>query len=303
MITVKAGVGRLVRSAIQRRYPYGYVTYENAAGLGNRLHLHCLAHAYALKTGRKLVLQWIRNEECGAIFSDLFEPAFPSIDELPGMERWLVRQLLWHPTARDSYLFDPEGWPARSHFESLRDRPERVVQLPHELYGKYQGGLYDLGQHGDTVRRGLIPMPEVRERTDTFLRTLPEPRVGFHLRMGDRVAGRRVSLELCQAIVGRIRSFMPEVKLVLVSNGTAAELEPFIQSCGFIMREFDNTRGSVEGVRDALADMYVLAGCNFVVNTPYSSFSRMGAFLGSRPLVPAVAGTWEDNLRNALAHP
>ena len=50
-----------------------YVTYDGLDGLANRLRLHFLAHAYALQSRRRLVTQWVRNENCYAGYHDLFD--------------------------------------------------------------------------------------------------------------------------------------------------------------------------------------------------------------------------------------
>ncbi len=279
-------------------YRERYATYENHDGLGNRLRLHAVAHAYALRTGRKLVVGWRRNTACHAAFDDLFLPAFANFSSLPRLESWLLRRALWHPTHADAHHFDTTAFPPGSRVDDVPAVPQRVVNFPRDFDHAVQG-VSHLAAYRETIVRGLTPRPELQRRFEQFWADRRRPALGLHLRLGD-FPTERVPMERAIEITRSVLARLPGATLVLVSDGMEAELAPLLAAHPFVTRPKINARTSVDGMRDTLIDLLVLGACDVIIGTPTSSFGYFAAFYGDRPFVPASADGWQPPLARSL---
>lgn len=268
-----------------------YVTYHNRHGLANRLRLHCLAYAYALKTQRKLIVEWQRNDYCYATYHDLFVGG-PSLAQLPSWERWYFR----FAKRLDYGSFEPGTLSDGSGVESLVDLPSRVVDVSNLEANTERGSR--LGSYHQEVIKSLTPRPEIEQKVNEFLRHFKSPIVGIHVRLGDFVSkygGALPPVDRYVAIVQRIAKFQPDTVFIVVSDGDEETLKPLLDAGECRVRPKVNSRQTLEGMQDALADILILATTDILVTTPYSSFGSFAAMLGSKPLVYASVN-WERQL-------
>ena len=270
-----------------------YVTYLERSGLANRLRLHCLAQAYALKTGRTLVVDWKPNRHCHATYDDLFLAGPPSLDSLPPAERKTIR------LARifNSHSYGRGTLPNNLGVDALNDSPKRLVILKPDLEASVENGSR-LGRYHKAVIDGLNPKPEINSAIARFLENIPSMRVGLHVRMGDFVKKYGSSLPPISRYIDIVSAILvkrPDANIVLVSDAEEEELRPLLAAVKCHTRDKINIRTSTEGIRDALVDMMVLAQTDLVISTPSSSFSAVAAMLGSKPLLRADEN-WESKL-------
>lgn len=244
-----------------------YVTYLCTAGLGNRLAAHIVAHAYALRTGRQLIVSWIRNWHCGATFNDLFEPVFPS------HAAYRTKTILRESHHRNSALANAE------------DPPEDLVAFdsqffPSDLHRLREEDARHLGE----ILSNLRPRPEIIREVDRVARTFPRPIVGVHIRLGDfKVLGRAVPIKTYIKVLSNLQNrFGPRIVCYLASDGTEDELFPFQQHFTCIRySQGEKARDTIEDITMALVDLLLLARTDIVVQAPLSSLSNVAAFLGN----------------------
>ena len=274
-----------------------YVTYDVSSGLANRLRMHCLTYAYALKTERKLVVNWHRNTSCYAVYHDLFVDEAPSLTSLSPWEGWyfrLVKKL-------DVGSFKPNVLSNDCSVEDLVDLPAKVVDMSD--IDAFSGRRSRLGIYHERVVKSLIPRTEILRKVDQFLCTLKSAAfVGIHVRLGDFVSkysDKMPPIERYVAIVQKISELRPNTVFIVVSDGDEEALSPLLDTGKCIMRPKVNTRITIEGMQDALVDLLILAKTDFVVSTPYSSFGGFAAMFGNIPIVRASA-EWRQDLEEAL---
>ena len=273
-----------------------YATYNNHDGLANRLRLHCLAYAYALKTKRKLVIDWKRNASCDATYHDLFLSGPSSFTMLPHWER------LYFRLARrfDRYSFESNTLLNGSGVESLVDLPNRVVDVSNLDASVERGSR--LGPYHQEVIKSLSPQIEIKEKVNQFLCQFKSPTVGIHVRLGDFVnkyGAALPSMERYVAIIQKITKFCPDAVFILVSDGDEEALKPLLSAGKCKVRPKVNMRQSLEGMQDALTDLLILSATDLVVSTPNSSFGGLAAIIGNKPIVRATED-WERTLNEAI---
>ena len=273
-----------------------YVIYNNHDGLANRLRLHCLAYAYALKTKRKLVIDWKRNVYCYATYHDLFVGGSSSLTMLSPWERGYLR----FAKRFDRYSFEPDTLSDGDGVESLVNLPHRVVDVSNLNSSTGKGSR--LGPYHQEVLKSLIPRPEIQEKVNQFLDRFQSPTVGIHVRLGDffyKYGAALPSVERYIQMVRTITKFWPDAVFILVSDGDEEALSPLVNAGNCKIRPKINTRCSVEGMQDALVDLLVLAATNLIVSTPYSSYGGFAAMYGNKTIVRATEG-WMKELDEVI---
>jgi hypothetical protein len=244
------------------------VTYLCHAGLANRLRVHLVAHAYALRHGRALHVHWPANEHFSAAFTDLFEP-------LPAAT-----------LARGALAFLARG----DALKPLPDIPVVVLRQDWQYIGPEELDAQTAG-FAASLRDALIPRPAVRLEVDRFAATVMWPAVGLHIRLGDfKDNGQALPIErFIAAVKAEDQRSRTQVPLMLASDGSAAELAPLYAAFpGRIhRRRGSSVRHGQDAVTDALVDLLLLARCRYVIQTPHSSFGQIACFLGGCPGEPA----------------
>lgn len=145
------------------------VTYLAYRGLANRLRAHILAQDFALRTQRKLVVNWPETPECCAQFDDLF--IWQGDRNIPNQDYCLVR----YDRHKDS-----------SSHDLAANLPHRYVILDIDWqFIDREAFESKLGEQLDAARNYLIPKPDILHEVEKLsLNWLPST-IGVHIRRGD----------------------------------------------------------------------------------------------------------------------
>ena len=255
-------------------------------GLGNRMAAVASAAAYCRERDIPLRVVWTRAWGMAARYADLFEaaPAGVEICEAGWREKLTLdrprRRNLWLPRLCQRLLFD-----RCVYLDEVYAEPEGKLSLPagfraagdvylvhlSEFY--YRPGMYDALRPAETVARSIA------QRTAGF----DAHTVGLHIRRTDNVCARRES---------PLEHFEEAMRRELEADGrtrfyVATDDEPTKRH---LLRLFGHerimtspeaaTRDSVEGIREALVEMYTLARCRRIYGSAHSSFSIVACRLG-----------------------
>lgn len=262
-----------------------YITYTNNHGLANRLRLHVMAHAYALYRKRQLVVNWKRNASCYATYHDLFLDGPPALSQLGFRQRaeLLANRIL------SCRSFNRGDVAKGQTIEDLPQCRRRLVHFRQDLNANVERGSR-LGRYHQQVLEALRPRPEITTIVDDITAGFSSMTVGLHIRLGDfqdKYGSRLPPLERYIKIASTVKMLAPDAEFYLVSDAPVERLSPLIDAVGARHRTTSARRDSLEGIRDALADIYILAATRLIISTPYTSFSAFAAFLGDRPLFQA----------------
>lgn len=250
-----------------------YVTYLCMAGLGNRLQAHIAALAYAKRSGRSLIVKWVRNNHFGATFEDLFKPSYPMSVNFYNYRIFKTSDL--GNSVINNYL-----------------RTDKDLVVFDSLFAPFDIGelIHTMPDFREEVKSYLHPVNEIEDRINKIAINFPRPIVGVHIRRGDwcQIKDRRpVPLEeYVNVLRHTFKKWGSERTCFVASDAFQDELEP-------LFREFNCTinnnshdpRGSLSEAKEALIDLILLSKCDLIVRTPGSSFCNVAAFLGKVPSI------------------
>lgn len=270
----------------------GKITFVPVGGLANRMRAVASAMTLAAKTGSELNIVWFQDWALNAPFYQLFEPIDRKGLCLRDASRWdyvwLDRPrsknfripLLFQKLAFRSCLYERSITPlCNRHFDFERwVNEKRCVYMA--SYTAFRP--YDAAEIG----RLFVPVETIREEVDRRCRNFSDAMIGVHIRRTDNEASIRQSpIELFY------RKLDEEIRK---NEGTGIYLATDAEEVKQAMKaryggrvwftEKKADRGSLEGIRDGIADMYTLARTRKIYGSFQSSFSDMAAQIGGTPL-------------------
>ena len=280
------------------------VSYVAVEGLSNRLRTHFSAHAYALHNHRQLVIDWSIVQALGARYRDLFE-----MDGFYEMDTSLYHRTKWKMARYRTIRFNSDY---SGLLRDISDLP--VPQVGNTLFGEafcpwaYDNGGSILGPYKDQVIASAKPIEVIQETINQLKAPLMGRRtLGMHIRRGDFVLSnpdQSVRVDFYECLIDKLTQSDPNLQIFL-STDDHEFVEPFVSGNVHIQKKKERTvdsvpyevfaydnkcnRDTVQGAHEAVADLYTLSGCDVILGTNSSSFSKMAAFIGDSPLVIAMS--------------
>jgi hypothetical protein len=272
------------------------------SGLANRLHAMAGAQFIAKATGRDLKVWWPCNRHLNSRFSRLFTNHFDFVKQEE------IEQLLTTENRVKIYNCGYNAWNTEVHecYGVGHYDDEEIVVIKTWWVPKF----CDMPQaklHPHIVRfvRELEPVQEVRAITTTTA-DFNEPRspvVGLHIRYGDKLPDdqskwdesitrlyAKSGIEAFERLMDRIIAVKPQVHFFVASINHEIEYRLRDKYGGGLITfqpKDASSRNSVVGMRQAVADLYTLSRCKFVIGSDYSQYSMLASEIGCVPLIRA----------------
>jgi len=290
-----------------------YLLVKGRAGLGNRVFSLLTAILYARLTGRRLLVDWsdatYSSDGCNVVHQFFTSRLFGPSDEIPDVDS--VRPQIWRGHLRESAAAmtktyapelagDPLVWKKFSVGLARLDYQEDVLVLwtyyplideqRRHFHGEFSG-LRKLDT--ETILRGLMHgslelHPAIRERVDGLKRSWPaKPAIGVHVRHSDKVT----SVEAARRKVDELCGQHPDAPIFLATDDQAVE-DLFARSHPGLHTAPKWRPGSHQALHgnvecpdravnglEALTDLYLLAGCDYLVLDTSSALSRLASVL------------------------
>lgn len=253
------------------------ITIEPTGGLCNRMRAIDSAIALCKDIQRDLEIKWVRNKGLNARFSDLFQP----ITEIPVQVH----------EARTSAI-------TRSKWYKKREMAKYDIVIDHDECKRLSKSDYDftaLGEYKRPFISGFLPFYENPERFSAFapvarIETLIQEEtrgfadrvVGVHVRRSDHQdAIRQSPLEaFIETMEDEIRQ-KESTRFYLASDDLGVKET---MKARFGERLMTNTqeasRSDLQGIIDAVVELYALSRTDKLIGSFRSSFSRTAAHLG-----------------------
>lgn len=260
------------------------LTITPQCGLCNRLRVVLSALHLSKTEGCAVCVDWGNSAECRAWFEQLFVPI--DTGRFRVVHRrwwtrpvtranlhwpWLVRLLMGYTCQRKQYKpATPDELPA------LLRRHRRV----------YVSTPYALGHYTPDCLARLQPCPDIQQRIDRLCARFTRHTVGVHIRRTDNVQS------LAESPVEAFRHAMDaeisrnfRVTFYLATDDDALKRQ--------LMQEYPDRiitqrtavrRDTLEGMTDAVVDLWCLAATRKLLGSYWSSFTDTAAELGGIPL-------------------
>ena len=253
------------------------VIIQPSGGLCNRMRVINSSLEFAKRKNAKLLVLWYVADELNAPFESLFQPVeefkvinFTSLKDL--------RKLWYQLTARtrvsnaDIENNTTNGTLNQDFFDSIK-LPAYIFTWEH---------FYDADENFKLFK----PTGELQRRIDEVTKHFTEDMVSVHIRRTDQVVSIAHSkTENFIELMNREIEANPEVKFFLATDDKEEEALLRKTFPGRIVSNENRTlrRDSLDGMYDALLDLYCLAACKKIIGSYFSSFTDTAASLGGIP--------------------
>jgi hypothetical protein len=256
-----------------------------SGGLGNRLRAIASAVQLAEATGTTLQMLWFKDWGMGARWGEIFKPM-----EHQSLREATLMDCLVYDRPRKRNLFVPRLFQSVL-FEQRIDERE-VTPLKHRNFdfqawarGKksYMSCYQDFGEVSNRLYSTLFhPIDELEQRIAANLAQLGESPIGIHVRRTDNVAAtQRSPLSLFFEAMDAIVKANPAQRFYLATDDESTKMamtERYGEA--LLMSSSKAERGTVEGIKDAVVEMFTLARCREIYGTADSSFSVIASRIG-----------------------
>jgi hypothetical protein len=293
--------------------PERYLVVKGTAGMGNRICCAISGLLYARLTNRRLYIDWndrsYSDDGCN-VFPLLFDHRrLGMADTLPDIEpvyppAWRGRlQMTMGAITRLVCPGDPQGPAgrrrsaanlARLHypqpvlvFWSFQEQIHRFRRPLARRFPEFRGRTVR-EILGHSLRQDLRPVESIQERVAAFRKDhLPEPVVGVHVRYTDK----KTSLPLVEQTLDRLLARQPGLTVFLATD--SAEVAERFQGrfprvvtparqyapSGRPAHRAEGEIRRLEHAVETLVDLYLLAGCEYLILDERSTFSYLAHLL------------------------
>ncbi len=253
------------------------VIIQPSGGLCNRMRVINSSLELAKRKGTELLVLWYCSEELNAPFESLFQPVkefkvinFTSLKDL--------RKLWYQLTARTRINNEEienhrtDGILDQAFFDSIR-LPAYIFTWEH---------FYEADQYFQLFQ----PTDALKKKIQKITAQFTEHMIGVHIRRTDQVTSIAYSkTENFIELMKKEIAADPEVRFFLATDDKEEEAllrktfpERIVSNENRTLR-----RDSLDGMHDALLDLYCLSSCKKIIGSYYSSFTDTAAALGNIP--------------------
>jgi len=255
------------------------LTLEPIGGLGNRMRVLDSGIALSRYTGCELHIVWTIRNQMPCRFEDLFEipAAFTTLRQVrdPQFLRWLRLRRARAAHARFIDIPEANQLATQGHsFVDLANSPGVMIRT----FNRFFTNARPFAE--------LVPAPAIRQALEPYHALLPRM-VGVHIRRQDN--RQSIALSPTEQFLGKMRAELelePATEFFLATDDLKEE--------ALLRREFGARvhthpkksvrRGNRQSARDAVVDLYCLAGCRKLLGSFYSSFTDTAAAIRGIPL-------------------
>lgn len=266
------------------------------AGLGNRMRVinSCIVLQNRNVDAGEIKLVWKTDNMLNCAFTDLFQPienitlinsnyflryfSFFKNQKTLSVKQHLKKRIL-HPIARRYAYHDNHGMLQVRFDANYWDTTKKhfLIDTYSDFYDPAYGNYYYV----------FKPVVELQEQITNQLQEFVEPAIGVHIRRTDHLN----SIERSQDQLF-INSMYKKLKknsstFFFLSSDDLKTQELFKKEFGDrLITRFNKelNRNDKTGIRDALIDLYVLAGTKEIIGSYGSSFSRIASLINGIPL-------------------
>lgn len=260
-----------------------------SGGLGNRLRAIVSAVQLSETTGTALRIVWFKDWGMGAEWREIFKP----------MKHYALREAslldsLVYDRPRKRNFFVPKLF-QNLLFEQRIDEYD-VTPLKRKNFdfcvwakgrNSYMSCYQDFGTVDNSLYSDLFsPTDEIEQRIARNLEQLGDAPIGIHVRRTDnRAAIERSPISLFFDAMDSIVRDNPAQRFYLATDDEETKNE-MLKRYGdaLLMSSSKAERGTTEGIKDAVVEMFTLARCREIYGTADSSFSVIASRIGDIPL-------------------
>lgn len=263
----------------------GKLLFVPSGGLGNRLRAIVSAVHLCEQTGTNLQMIWFKDWGMGAQFVDIFKP----------LEHYQLREASWldylildRPRKRN--FFVPKVFQNLLFSQRIDEYDVTPLKRKGFDFGKWVEGkrsymscYQEFGDFENSEYAELFkPTVELEKRIQLNINSLGDNPIGIHIRRTDnRASIERSPVALFTDVMDSILLENPSQRFYLATDDQPTkQLMTERYGNAVMLSPSEAERGTVEGIKDAVVEMFTLARCRAIYGTADSSFSVIASRIG-----------------------
>lgn len=265
------------------------ITFIPAGGLGNRMKSMAAAIRLAQATESKLDIIWFQDWGLGCRFDQLFQPL--NIPQTQLREATLLDKVM-RDIPRKRNLYIPKLFEHCLYDECLdRIEASKAYYNDFDFTAWCKGKKVWLASDVYFIAKEIPddsfdifhPVRHLQERINQIKEDFSQQTIGVHIRRTDNI--RSIQKSPTHLFIERMQQEPDDVKFYLAtdSEDVKREMRSFFGN-RIITSPNKATRGNLEGMEDALVEMYLLAATNRILGSSCSTYSMTAASIGRVPL-------------------
>ena len=260
------------------------LTLVPQGGLCNRLRVLLSALQARTEGAGSITVEWERNAECKAWFEDLFVPIDMGNFRVVHRRWWarpITRRNLWLPAFVRLFL----GYRVQ-HANYVPATPADFLRLATSNRRVYLSTCSTLCRYTPDCLARLQPRPELMQRIERIKARFTRNTVGVHIRRTDNaVSMSRSTPEGFRRAMDREIKRDFKVRFFLATDDEALKAT-LVQEYPdrIITQRTQVRRDTLDGMREAVVDLWCLAATQRIIGSYWSSFTDTAAELRQIPL-------------------
>lgn len=260
------------------------ITLVPTAGLCNRLNAILCAIRLQEELDWDITILWDKNKDCYAQFNDLFEP-IEGIKVLP-LENYRYKPAtlrnLFIPYILRCREFDLCLDGSKSTFKDITPILSQASNIYIHSYNRFS--TQDITS---SLGRYFVPEKTLAAQIDEVVSRYNDVTYGLHIRRTDNMESIKLSpIERFISFIENKLSVNPESRFYLATDDNMVKSD-LVKRFGdhIIIREATLNRDSVEGMKDAVVDLFCLARTSMIFGSGCSTYSLTAANLYNKELI------------------
>lgn len=252
-------------------------------GLCNRMRAINSARMLAGKRKEKLIVIWFVNPELGCPFEKIFKPT-DSFQVINIYSKWNIKKLWYQMTSAIFGIF-LNNESIRAHKGNGTLEESFASSLGPYAYIATEEHFYPCHDYSP-----FMPETEVQLKIDAKRKELGEHAIGVHIRRTDNMPSiGKSSTQSFIETMNREIAANPDTMFYLATDDFSEEEALRERFPGKIIsnQERNLSRNSVEGIQDAMVDLYCLASTKKIIGSFFSSFTDIAADMHQIPKIIA----------------
>ena len=257
------------------------LTFVPQAGLCNRMNAIISAFAFNIKYPNvPIKIYWVKSKDCFADFGDLFLPIDTETIKLYPLERFILRP------AKKSNLYIPMLM--RKFIYNAEYNGSEISNLKCELWMHGKKNVYltaynrfCLLPYNDNIGNLFKPTEDIENKINEVTSKYTSNTVGIHIRRTDNL------LAIKNSPIEKFYRYIDEALNEDISSDDAKVKEDLQKRYGnrIISQNWKLERFSVQGMKDAVTELFCLARTNRIIGSTNSTYSMMAASLYDIPII------------------
>lgn len=254
------------------------------AGLCNRMNAILCAIALQKDLSWDINVFWEKDEDCCADFYDLFMP-IPNVN-VHKLTSWFykpgVKKNLFLPYLLRRFHFDLCLNGNKSTFKDIKSTLLSAQSIYIHSFNRFS--TQDITY---SIHKYFTPAPSIQEMIADVTKTYSSNTIGVHIRRTDNIkAIENNPLEKYHDLISKELAKNPGTCFYIATDDESIkeELRATFGNC-IITRKNVINRNTLEGMREAVVDLYCLAKTNIIIGSSHSTFSLMASWLYNTQLV------------------